>query len=217
MSGSAVPIIRSVDPTCFANLDTLPDDAVTLFDAADADLFGSVAWYRTVLAAGMPAGAAARFVLCRSTDGGPVALFPMKTVGRGATFEGLTTPYSCRYHPLIAGGLGPDVVANAFFGFARFCRTWPITRIEALPMDWLHLGICTASAQAAGLAVRRFDHFGNWYEAVDGMTWQDYLTARPGRLRETIRRKLRRSKRDAEYQLRDGFWRRSSGAWDGRL
>ena len=51
---------------------------------------------------------------------------------------------------------------------------------------------CIEGASEAGLAVRRFDHFGNWYEDVRGQTCASYLAARPGQSRETIRRKLRR-------------------------
>lgn len=200
MSGSAVPITHSADPWCFTGLDALPVDAAGLFDAAHDDLFGSLGWYRAVLAAGMPDAGDARFVLCRAADGTAAALFPMRSVDRGRQgrcFESLTTLYSCRYHPLVAGGLDADAVADAFSHFARYCLAWPITRIDALAADWRHLGICIDTARAAGLAVRRFDHFGNWHEPVHGMTWQDYLAARPGQLRETIRRKLRRSERDA--------------------
>jgi hypothetical protein len=39
----------------------------------------------------------------------------------------------------------------------------------------------------------RFAHFGNWHEPIAGRSWDQYLAARPGALRETVRRKLRRT------------------------
>ena len=41
-----------------------------------------------------------------------------------------------------------------------------------------------------------YDHFGNWYEPVADRSWDDYAAARPGALRQTIRRRLRRAERD---------------------
>ncbi len=38
----------------------------------------------------------------------------------------------------------------------------------------------------------RFDHFGNWHEDVGGLDWYSYLSARPGALREAIRRRSKR-------------------------
>ncbi len=198
MNGSAVPITHSAEPACFNAVDDLPADAAALFDAAGDDLFGSQAWYRAVLAAGISNGADARFLLCRSTDGTAAALFPMRSVDRGRGLESLTTLYTCRYQPLIADGVDARTLTESFLQFARYCRAWPTTRVDALPEDWRHLGRLIDAARSAGLTACQFDHFGNWYEPVRGMTWQDYLSARPGQLRETIRRKLRRSERDAE-------------------
>ena len=44
----------------------------------------------------------------------------------------------------------------------------------------------------AGLVPLRFDHFGNWHLPVAGLTWDDYLAARPGPLRSAIARRTRR-------------------------
>jgi hypothetical protein len=198
MNGSAVPITHSAEPTYFNAVDDLPADASALFDAAGDNLFGSQAWYRAVLAAGMSDAADARFLLCRTADRRAAALFPMRSLDRGRDLESLTTLYTCRYQPLIADGLDARALTEAFLHVARYCRAWPTTRIDALPADWRHLGSFIHSARTAGLAVRQFDHFGNWHEPVRGVTWQDYLSGRPGQLRETIRRKLRRSERNAE-------------------
>ncbi len=201
MSGSAVPITRSAEVSCYTGLIDLPEDAAALFADARDDLFASRAWLRVVLATGMAHAADARFVLCRSAAGEPAALFPMQSVEGGRSFGSLTTLYTCRYHPLVSACLDDSQVANAFLDFARFCRDWPMTRLDALSADWPHLDACIDAARRGGLLVRRFDHFGNWHEPVRGLSWQDYLAARPGQLRETIRRKLRRSERDSDCRF----------------
>ncbi len=174
----------------FATLDALPAGTDRLF-AASPSLFHSRAWWRTVLACGMPDHARACFLLVWA-DNAPAALFPLQRLEAGGALASLTTPYTCEYTPLLAPGLTAAVLADVFAAFARFCRGWATTRLDALPDDWPALPACLDGARQAGLTVVRFAHFGNWYEDVHGLDWAGYLACRPGALRETIRRKLRR-------------------------
>jgi Acetyltransferase (GNAT) domain len=178
----------------FATLDALPPEAESLF-AANPGLFSSPAWWRNVLAHGVPADSVACFLLCRLGDA-PAALFPMRQAPDGWLFA-LTTPYTCLYQPLLDPRLGAAGRRAVFTAFARFCRGYAITWLDSLDAGWPHLAAWISRARAAGLVVLRFDSFGNWHEPVAGLSWQQYLTARPGALRETIRRRLRRAEREA--------------------
>jgi CelD/BcsL family acetyltransferase involved in cellulose biosynthesis len=200
MSGSAVLTTRSVDIESFGDLDSLPADAASLFAASGDDLFASRAWYRAVLAHAMPSDSGASLLLCR-IDSRPIALFPMRVFAEGRALASLTTPYTCLYHPLLASGLDTRTLEQTFAAFARFCRSWPITRIDALPADWPGLKSCMAAIGAAGLTARQFNHFGNWHEPIECRSWEQYLADRPGQLRETIRRKMRRSNRDPDCRF----------------
>jgi GNAT acetyltransferase-like protein len=64
-----------------------------------------------------------------------------------------------------------------------------------VPAEWDGLATLEIGARVAGLVPLRFDHFGNWYENVAGLSWSAYLLRRPGALRETIRRRLRRAEK----------------------
>ncbi|HEY3848787.1 MAG TPA: GNAT family N-acetyltransferase [Acetobacteraceae bacterium] len=180
----------------FTSLDALPGETNTLF-AASPGLFQSNAWWRVVVSAGMPEGTQPCFLLLWADDT-PAALFPLRLPDAGGALEGLTTPYTCDYMPLLAPGLSPAARAEIFAAFARFCRGWATTRLDALPDDWPALPACLEAARQAGLAVVRFAHFGNWREDVRGLDWPGYLAGRPGALRETIRRKLRRGEQRAD-------------------
>jgi hypothetical protein len=149
-------------------------------------LFGSVAWWRAVVAHAMPAGSAASFVAVR-VGGQVAAVVPMLRLGR--RLDGLTTPYTCVFVPFVAGE------AAAMVAFARFCGAHAVVRLDAIPAEWEGLGALLAGARAAGLVALRFDHFGNWFEDVTGLDWAGYLERRPGALRETIKRRLRRAER----------------------
>jgi CelD/BcsL family acetyltransferase involved in cellulose biosynthesis len=184
----------------FGALADLPPAARALFDRApDRDLFCTTAWFETVLAYGMAAGATPRFVVCGGAGGeaaGPVALLPMQVQAGGRGLANLTTPYTCRYQPLCDPGADAATLTAAFTKFARYCRAWPTVRLDALDADAPWLPALLKAAAAAGLANRQFAHFGNWHEPVAGLDWARYLAARQGALRETIRRRLARATRE---------------------
>ena len=183
----------------FESLDALPDDTTPLFAAAGS-FFSTRPWWKVVLASAIPSGAQARLLLIRM-DGQAKALFPMLLDPANGDFRALTTAYTCLYEPLIAPGRTDRSVI--FGAFARFCRSFATTRLDAL--DQAIADDIALSAGASGLAVARFDHFGNWYEDVSGLDWAAWLARRPGASRETIRRRTRRAERlaGARFELFD--------------
>jgi CelD/BcsL family acetyltransferase involved in cellulose biosynthesis len=179
----------------YASLDTLPADAEPLFAAA-ATFFATRAWWEAVLAHATPPDARPLLLLIR-INGEAAALFPMLLDKDG--FRALTTPYTCLYEPLIAPACtGHGAIFAALGGF---CRSFHPTRLDAL--DEPIVAALVLGGRQSGLAVARFDHFGNWYENVAGLDWSAYLASRPGALRETIRRRTRRAGNlaGAEFQL----------------
>lgn len=172
-----------------AEIEQLPPEARLLLDAGTS-IFMSRSWWDVVLSHAMGPGADARFVAVRLA-GKIAALMPMvQTRGKLAS---LTTPYSCEYAPLLAAGLNqPDRVA-IMAAFARWCRSSGVVRLDALPTEWDGLTNLRAGARQAHLQVLQFNHFGNWHEDVGGLDWSAYLLRRPGALRETVRRRLRRA------------------------
>lgn len=165
----------------------------------DIGLFASRAWYRTVVDHGLPAGAMPCFLSWIEAERSR-AIFPMVRLSTGG-LEGLTTPYTCAYAPLLGPGIDAAAMARAGAALGRFCLGWSHVRLDAIPLEWPGLEPLLSGLRRSGLVVRRFDHFGNWFEPVAGLTWPDYLSGRPGALRETVRRKLRRSARDPRVRF----------------
>ena len=185
----------------FDDLETLPAACAELFAAGERHSFQlGRAFFRAVLAAAMPAGARGLFLLCRTQEG-PGVLFPLQTLSRGARLAALTTLYSCLWQPLTAAGATPAELAAAGEAIGRFCRGWGQVRLDALDGAWWGLPPLLEGIRAAGLIPLCFDHFGNWHESVAGRSWGDYLAARPGALRETIRRHLGQADRDPAATL----------------
>lgn len=164
-----------------------PDLVPAGWAAAD-NFFASEAWWRTVLAAGMPLGAEARFLQCADA-----MLLPLQLLDGGRTLQSLTNPYTGLYQPLLAPGLDDATLRRAGIEFGRFCRGWPTVRLDAMADDPSTLTPLLAGARRAGMLASRFTHFGNWHEPIAGRSWEEYLAARPGALRETVRRKLKRA------------------------
>ncbi len=174
-----------------ASVDELPDGALRLLDSGTGPFDGR-AWWNVVLSEAMPFGTEACFVTVRG-GGAILALVPMQR--HGGRLHSLTTLYTCEYAPLLAGGSDRATRIEAFAAFARFCRSGGVTRLDCLPAEWDGWPDLLAGARRAGLRPLRFDHFGNWHEDVRGLDWAAYLLRRPGALRETVRRRLKRAEK----------------------
>lgn len=175
----------------FPTIRSLPADVLALLDDITSP-FMTLPWWNVVVAHAMQAHAETTFVAIRYR-GDIVAVVPM--LRAGGQLSSLTTPYSCVYRPLIASGLDQATRIAAMSAFARFCRPAGNVRLDALPAEWDGLAALEIGARVAGLVPLRFDHFGNWYENVAGLSWSAYLLRRPGALRETIRRRLGRAEK----------------------
>lgn len=181
-----------------AALHDVPDEWDALF-AAGPGFQSSRAWFEATVEAALPPGRRAEFLLCR-VGGRPAAMLPLLH-GPGCQVRGLSTMYTCLFQPLLAPDLDGRDVRRAGAALGDYCRRWPTLVLDALDPSWPGLPPLLAGLREGGLAARRFEHFGNWHQPVAGCGWQDYLAARPGRLRETIRRKTRASARDRRVRV----------------
>ncbi len=176
------------DAEAFASIDALPPDAAALF--AESGFQSSRAWWRSVTEAALPDGAQPRFVLCR--DAGRAVLLAALLVRPDGSLASLSTPYTVTWQPL--ADIEPDALHRAGLALGRWWRRWPVVRLDAVDPDWPGWPPLLAGLRQAGYRAARFAHFGNWHDSVaDG--WPAYLAARPGALRETIRRKQARAAR----------------------
>ena len=181
---------------CVPDLDALPAECAPLFDTA-GDFFATAAWWRTVLTAGLPDRAEPCFLLC-ADNAQPAAIIPLLRLDSGRTLQSLTNPYTCLWQPLLSPALDAADIARVGHALGRFCRAWPTVRLEALAGDHPALDPLLAGAHRTGMLAARYAHFGNWHEPVAGRSFDQYLSARPGALRETVRRKLRRAQATLE-------------------
>ncbi len=166
------------------SIDSLPEDSRRLLGTAG--FFSTEVWHRLVCEHALPPRARPLFLDC-----GGAALLPLAASGRSVS--SLTTPYTARYAPLGRAGLDEAGWRAAGEAAGRFLRGWASARLDALDADDPGLPGFVDGLRRGGLVVRRFDHFGAWREQVAGRDWAAYLAARPGQLRETLRRKARKA------------------------
>ncbi|HJU19503.1 MAG TPA: GNAT family N-acetyltransferase [Stellaceae bacterium] len=180
-------------------IDSLPASCAALF-AAERNFSLGRAWLRNMIANGLPPGTRALFsVLLRDREA--AAILPLQSGAKGG-LASLTNCYTCLFRPLIATGEHAGAIARRLgVEVGHLCAQQSLVRIDCLPPEWPALGAFVDGLSSAGLAIRRFDHFGNWYEPIGGRTWQDYLAARPGHLRELLRRRGRRMHRAGEVRF----------------
>lgn len=158
-------------------------------DPAASSFFLAPWWWRTMAEAGIPPGAQARTLVIRR-HGDIAALLPLLRRPDGG-HDGLTGPYSCHFLP-IAPGLGPADLQAAGRAAAPLLRQGGLSRLDAIPEHDPAVRAFVQGLNAAGLVPLWFAHFGDWTEPLAGRDYAAYVRDRPGALRETIRRRLRR-------------------------
>ena len=177
------------------SIDALPSGCEALFPS---DPFASMGWYRTVAEHALPGGVAACFAVLTQDDC-PQAVVPLARHD-AHRLSSLTTPYSCLYWPS-SGSAGRALSQAVGWQLGRLCRACSTVRLDAIPAEWPDLAGFIDGLRGAGLRVQRFHHFVNRHEPVAGRSWADYLADRPGALRETVRRKLKRCARETRLEV----------------
>ena len=185
--------------TEYPSAEALPATAAALLGS---DFFSTRDWFGAVSAAALPAGTKPVFLVLDQA-GVAAAVFAMVITRGGAS--SLTTPYTCLWQPAIAPGL-PEAARRAIWrGFAGWCRGFATIRCDCL--DEAAASAISAGLRSAGRfapAALAFDHFGNWHTRIPAAHtasgtlptggFAAYLAARPGHVRETIRRRGKQMK-----------------------
>lgn len=172
--------------TVHASLASLPPAARALLPA---DLCANAGWWRACETAALPAGWHAAY-LCLEQAKAAVAVVPLlRRPGAAAAF---TTPYTVTWAPALAPGADLFAVGRAWGGWLRrqALRAGTV-RLDALDLADPAWPPLQAGLREAGWVSVPFAHFGNWSGAAPS-GWAAYLAARPGELREALRRRGRK-------------------------
>ena len=204
----------------FPGLDVLPKDSVRLWQRNSAEsFFFSRGWFESLLAAGLDAGDVIAVGALQSDDGRILALLPARFTERrprllrNRTLRSLAGIYACLFRPILAPDANVIVEARSL-GMQLGSALTPsdVIELEALDGEWNGLPAFESGLREAGFTSVRYDHFGNWSEEIAGRSFEQYMAARGGALREIVRRRRRAlEKRGARYELVSTIDRLSHG------
>jgi len=174
-----------------------PSGLGRLFDAADGDSFCSLpAWYDLIARYGVPASTEIQ-VYTDERPGSATALL-LQTGAReaGLRLTSLANAYSVEHEIIYSPGADFDAGFAAILSEVLATRPrWDCLSLAELDPQHANYRAAVCCLRRAGLFVECTFHSGTWYEETGGLSFADYLAARPSELRNTWRRKQRRLER----------------------
>jgi len=193
----------------YANLEALPSDVVRLFDAASRDdVFAGLAWFKVLAQTAFPAGTAP-LVAVLDDESGPLAALALARRAQPARLAGareiesLANFYTCAFAPVLRGGADrADAALHLAQALAAGLRPYDLFDLHSLAADDAATAGLARGLRAGGLPTQPYFHFGNWYERIEGDSFERYMARRPPALRNTIQRKRRKLERDAKFALK---------------
>ena len=166
-----------------ARSDQFPEEIRTFFAGADrTNFFTLPEWFRLIAAYGLDAGSEA-FV---SVDSDSAIGIACRYDGR--VLRSCTNVYSCNFD-LFAGRPDPQSLRN--FIRALLVAAGPLARVrlEGLDPGSAHFSAILNGIRAADFVAKPYFAWANWFEPTAGMDFQQFVSTRSSRLRNTWSRK----------------------------
>jgi CelD/BcsL family acetyltransferase involved in cellulose biosynthesis len=185
----------------YDRLDDLPGGYAALFERAGRrELCLTRPWFECLAANTLAEGERLRLV---GVEGGidrtPLALLVARhrerdpEAGAARTLTSLSTYYTMVFEPHLSDGTGaPEALATLFRELRARDRPYHMMRFQPLERDAPGFAALGRALRAAGLVVQPYFHFGNWYEATEGVSLEEFLARRPSALRSLLKRRARR-------------------------
>ncbi len=184
---------------CYDDWTQLPESANHLFDESAKDsVFFSRPWFEnlgnTVLNEGQ-----SLLLACVIEGEQVLAILPLLT-RNGLHLYGFTHLYSSLFSLLLVQHDQPAILKCLVRGFDQMSigslRLGPVAENDH------NMQMLQQAMEAMGYECHRRFRFYNWIHRVQGQSFEDYMAARPSRVRNTITRKQRKLKREHGYTVR---------------
>jgi CelD/BcsL family acetyltransferase involved in cellulose biosynthesis len=117
------------------------------------------------------------------------------------SFSSLSNYYTLGFAPMVDGTGGRAALGALIEGLRARRPRYALLRFEPLAADAASSDDLAAALRDAGLVIRRYFRFGNWYDDTRGLSFRDYLARRPAALRNTFRRNGARLARAGTLRL----------------
>jgi hypothetical protein len=184
---------------CYSDWDQLPDSANNLFAQTEQDnIFFSRQWFENVAAA-MVDDEHALVLACVVSDNDVLAILPLLKSG-GKTWYALKHRYTPHYSLLLADAEQQQVLGCLVQGLNQLPMDGLL--LEPVADDDRNLDRFQRAMQSTGFSCEHLFRHYNWIYRVQQPSYQDYMVARPAKLRNTIDRKKRKLEREHGYETR---------------
>jgi hypothetical protein len=184
---------------CYSDWDQLPDSANALFEQAEKEnVFFSRQWFERLTTVTLEQDQSL-VLACVLTERQVMAILPLINSG-GNTWHSLKHRYTPLYSLLLADDDQQQILICLAQGLSRL----PLKALLLEPVadnDNRIYGLQQAMQSAGFSCERIFRHY-NWIYRIQNESFEDYIAARPARLRNTISRKQRKLEREHGYEIR---------------
>ena len=179
-----------------------------LLDPARARSFYlSMPWWRTLSGAALERGEALRIYVAENREGPRAALMARagaKAFAGARVLRALANMYSIEYEIV---GDSPELDGATLSAIARAIMAerpaWDVVDLGPFDRAAPSFERLAAELRSAGFWVQPYFHFGMWYERVDSRDFAAFFAARPGVLRNTLRRGRARLDQLGQVEIRN--------------
>lgn len=190
------------DVQVYPSFESLPGRVAAFVDEAGRrSFFDSAAWYRTLFEITDLSGDEPR-IYAAEPGGRPVAVLITRARERPGGRLAARTLRSCSemmyssiYRPILDPRDGLEGLRDIVRTIARESPPFDVIRLDNLDPEQPAFAALAAAFRESGMLVQRFANFGNWYEEVEGQTFDDYLARRSAQTRYLIGRRTRKLER----------------------
>ena len=183
----------------YAEWNQLPESANALFGQAEKDsIFFSRPWFENLVDNSLEDGQS-MVLACVVEETRVLAILPL--MKRNAEhWYSLGHLYTSLYTLLLAADGRREALSCLALGLSRL----PVLslRLDPVAEDDANLQGLQEAMESSGFHCRRYFRFYNWIHRLQGQSFEDYIEARPSRVRNTIARKQRKLDREHGYTVR---------------
>ena len=185
---------------CYTEWEQLPDSADALFARAERDsIFFSRPWLQESVSNALEEGHALALACVVERDR-VLALLPLIDRDNRGNFQSLGHLYTSLYTVLLAEDGQAEVLKCLVLGLNQL----PVysLRLDPAAENDSKLHGLQQALESSGFTCHRHFRFYNWIHRLHGQSFEDYMAARPSRVRHTIARKQRKLEREHGFTIR---------------
>ena len=185
---------------CYTDWDQLPASANALFEQGEKDsLFFSRPWFENLATALEGDDDQTMALACVVAENKMMAILPL-VKSTGKTWFSLNHRYTTHYSLLLAEDDQQQILTCLAEGLSQL----PLQALllEPVANNDSNLNAFQRVMETTGFSCDHTFRFYNWIYHVQGQSYEDYMAARPTKLRNTISRKKRKLEREHGYDIR---------------